>query len=123
MSEGDGDDDAFIDVEDDGVNDGDDRDGLADNTDDMDTADPSAQSSSSAGFDSIALQESIPLAAAVRRAPAYRKTIGCWNPGKLSSSLSALSRKPTTPNPAASWKKLSANSLASSSNSSENAPT
>ena len=56
MSEGDGDDDAFIDVEDDGVNDGDDRDGLADNTDDMDTADPSAQSSSSAGFDSIAFQ-------------------------------------------------------------------
>ena len=41
----------------------------------------------------------------------------------LSSSLNAPNRKPTTPNPVASWKKLSAKSSASSSKSSEDAPT
>ena len=116
------DNDAFVDVDDGDVDDDDDDDdGLADNNDDMDAADTPAQSSSSPRFYSIALKESIPLTAAVRRAPAHRKTIGCQNPGKL-SSLSAPSRKPITPNPVASRKKLSANSSASSSKSSENAP-
>ena len=122
------DDDDFVDVEenrdaDDDADDGDDDDdGLADNNEDMDTADPPAQSSSSPGLDSIAFQESIPLAAAVKKAPTHRKTIGRRNPGKLSSSLSAPSRRPTTPNPIASRKKPSANSSASSKGS-ENAPT
>ena len=89
----------------------------------MDTTDPPAWSSSSPRIDSIVFQESMPLAAAGRRAPVHRKTIGRQNPGKLSSSLSAPNRKPTVPIPVASRRKTSPNPSVAASKSSDNAPT
>ena len=107
-----------LDVEEDGDADDDDDDNV-----EMDTADPPARSPSSPRIDSIVFQESLPLAAAMRRAPVHRKSIGCRNPTKLSSSLSAPNRKPTVPIPVASRRKTSANPSVAARKSSDNAPT
>ena len=92
----------------------------ADDVDSVDNPDSSSQE-----LDSIAAQEAIPLAAAVKRGLPQRKVIGCRNPGKLSSSLSVPSRKPTAPLPVSSRKRPSTGSSAGPSKSPnlENAPT
>ena len=92
----------------------------ADDVDSVDNPDSSSQE-----LDSIAAKEAIPLAAAVKRGLPQRKVIGCRNPGKLSSSLSVPSRKPTAPLPVSSRKRPSAGSSVGPSKSPnlENAPT
>ena len=96
-----------------------------DDVDDGDVDTPADHSTPRSNADGIPFQESIPLAAAVKRLPIHKKSIGRRNPGKLSSSLSVPTRKPTTPLPVPSWKRNTAKSSAASSKSvdSANAPT